>query len=436
MNIRHTIRRILKEEEVELPISVRRRIKMSEEDIINYLRKFSIITFEPNKKIEAIVGKACSNTAYEILDSTHTSIDDETFETLQTQIYEYLKNKYGEQIKDFIHNFYNESGNDYGTVYIFRKHEEKNGNNGGRGFSQSFSTWNKLLNDYGDWFPSLDWADIKDTLDSMPDRKQLLIVEPGDKFNSMGYYFSLVKIKRDGNLNEEVDKRLIQKVVRRLYDIEDNIHYTAEWTLNHTSASVLRESGVQWFVERVIDNFYIDCVSEIFERWNEDAEDDELEIGIDISKKDEKDLKKFFEVRYYDEIAKYYKDKFPESINEQISDAEYAVIEITKPMSRMQQKWYFQAVPINKTQHDKIYIKRGPAGILTISTKNIKIHKTFKNSEKEEMDKYLEKLRDEDKKKGEQTEGELTEKCWAGYTQKGMKTMFGKRYPNCVKKTK
>ena len=32
--------------------------------------------------------------------------------------------------------------------------------------------------------------------------------------------------------------------------------------------------------------------------------------------------------------------------------------------------------------------------------------------------------------------GELTEKCWEGYTQKGMKTMFGKRYPNCVKKTK
>jgi hypothetical protein len=155
----------------------------------------------------------------------------------------------------------------------------------------------------------------------MPDGKQLIIGEPGDKFNAMGYYFSLVKIKRDENLNESTDD-------------------------------------------------------------------------------------------------------------------EYAVIEITKPMSRMQQKWYFQAVPINKTQHDKIYIKRGPAGILTISTKNIKIHKTFKNSEKEEMDKYLEKLRDEDKKKGEQTEGELTERCWKGYTQKGMKTMFGKRYPNCVKKKK
>jgi hypothetical protein len=39
-------------------------------------------------------------------------------------------------------------------------------------------------------------------------------------------------------------------------------------------------------------------------------------------------------------------------------------------------------------------------------------------------------------KQEEMKEGELTEKCWAGYTQKGMKTMFGKRYPNCVKKTK
>ena len=38
--------------------------------------------------------------------------------------------------------------------------------------------------------------------------------------------------------------------------------------------------------------------------------------------------------------------------------------------------------------------------------------------------------------KKETNEQEITEKCWKGYTQKGMKTMFGKRYPNCVKKTK
>lgn len=35
--------------------------------------------------------------------------------------------------------------------------------------------------------------------------------------------------------------------------------------------------------------------------------------------------------------------------------------------------------------------------------------------------------------KTETKEAELSERCWKGYTQKGMKTMFGKRYPNCVK---
>lgn len=29
---------------------------------------------------------------------------------------------------------------------------------------------------------------------------------------------------------------------------------------------------------------------------------------------------------------------------------------------------------------------------------------------------------------------ELQEKCWPGYEKKGMKTMFGKKYPNCVKR--
>ena len=434
MNLKDTIRKILKEE-VELPATIRRRIKMSEDEIVNYLRKFAIKLFDPNKKIEAIVGKACTDTAYEILDSTHTHIDDETFHSLLDNLYRYLKNKYGEEIKEFIKNFYNPNGNEKGTGYFLRKHSDKDGNSGrGGGFSHGFSTWNRLLSEYGSWFPSLDWVDIKNTLDSMPDRQQLLIATPDDKFNSTGYYFSLVKIKEDKNLNENVDKRLIQKVVRRLYDIEENIHYTAEWTLNHTSASVLREAGVQWFVERVIDNFYIDCVSEIFERWNEDAEDGELEIGIDISKKDEKDLKKFFEVRYYDEIAKYYNDKFPENINEG-PESDYVVIKITKPLSRMSAKDYYQAVPLWKTLQDRLFIKKSGKG-LSISTKNIEVLKKFKENEKEEMNKYLNKLKDEEVTKWEQTEGELTEKCWKGYTQKGMKTMFGKRYPNCVKKTK
>ena len=63
-----------------------------------------------------------------------------------------------------------------------------------------------------------------------------------------------------------------------------------------------------------------------------------------------------------------------------------------------------------------------------------------------EMEEYVEKKYGDEirnyyvetcyPKKGEMREEELTEKCWKGYTQKGMKTMFGKRYPNCIKKTK
>jgi hypothetical protein len=48
---------------------------------------------------------------------------------------------------------------------------------------------------------------------------------------------------------------------------------------------------------------------------------------------------------------------------------------------------------------------------------------------------YIETQKEKSKKKTEEMkEGEITEKCWKGYTQKGMKTMFGKKYPNCVKK--
>ena len=51
------------------------------------------------------------------------------------------------------------------------------------------------------------------------------------------------------------------------------------------------------------------------------------------------------------------------------------------------------------------------------------------------------KLAGETKKKKKTNEeievrvGDFMEACWKGYEKKGMKTMFGKRYPNCVKKT-
>ena len=185
MNLKHTIRKVLLESEI--PPSVRRRMRYNEEDIINYLKKFAIRTFQYDKKIDVIVSKACRNTAYEILDSTHTSVDDEIFNGLENRLTYYLKDKYGEQIKEFINSFFDSSGDKLGDVYIFWKHADRNG---GNGFSESFETWNMLLRKYADWFPDLDWAEIKTKLD---DNGKLLIKKPGDKNNVYNYYFSLIK---------------------------------------------------------------------------------------------------------------------------------------------------------------------------------------------------------------------------------------------------
>ena len=55
------------------------------------------------------------------------------------------------------------------------------------------------------------------------------------------------------------------------------------------------------------------------------------------------------------------------------------------------------------------------------------------NLKGEIKDVYERQSKKQSKKKSNLDEVELTERCWKGYTQKGMKTMFGKRYPNCVK---
>lgn len=63
-------------------------------------------------------------------------------------------------------------------------------------------------------------------------------------------------------------------------------------------------------------------------------------------------------------------------------------------------------------------------------------------AKKKAMEKAKEKAKEKliGKKKDPQVdqaiEQEMEEACWKGYEKKGMKTMFGKRYPNCVKKKK
>ena len=61
----------------------------------------------------------------------------------------------------------------------------------------------------------------------------------------------------------------------------------------------------------------------------------------------------------------------------------------------------------------------------------------FDNGEKYELDWWPDESGDADPENEYYKEGYITlegTRCWKGYTKKGMKTMFGKRVPNCVKR--
>ena len=76
--------------------------------------------------------------------------------------------------------------------------------------------------------------------------------------------------------------------------------------------------------------------------------------------------------------------------------------------------------------------ERGKAGVTS------EAKETPKNVKKiaKELDKAVEMHKSQASRlrKAGISEENLDEKCWKGYEKKGMKTMFGKRYPNCVKK--
>jgi len=64
---------------------------------------------------------------------------------------------------------------------------------------------------------------------------------------------------------------------------------------------------------------------------------------------------------------------------------------------------------------------------------NLSITDHEKGGVSEKCHKFVTAVNNIGKVKTETKEQEIQERCWKGYTQKGMKTMFGKRYPNCVK---
>ena len=99
--------------------------------------------------------------------------------------------------------------------------------------------------------------------------------------------------------------------------------------------------------------------------------------------------------------------------------------------------------PIDKDKENKMYRRAGNLARTSLSSKGKKkldsasksakiVSAISRQKENERFDKMADiKVRDN---YTEEVVQSILEKCWAGYEKKGMKTMFGKRYPNCVKK--
>ncbi len=83
------------------------------------------------------------------------------------------------------------------------------------------------------------------------------------------------------------------------------------------------------------------------------------------------------------------------NMNEEIESTEYGVYEIMIPIAYLDTKYYFQASPMHEILSNRVFIKKGSAGNKSISTKNIKVLKTFYlPDEKNEMILFLNDLRD------------------------------------------
>ena len=99
--------------------------------------------------------------------------------------------------------------------------------------------------------------------------------------------------------------------------------------------------------------------------------------------------------------------------------------------------------PIDKKKENEMYRRAGNLARKSLSSTGAKkkdaasksakiVSAISRQKENERFDKMADiKARDN---YTEEVVQSILEKCWAGYEKKGMKTMFGKRYPNCVKK--
>jgi hypothetical protein len=407
MNLRESIKRILRE---ELTPSVRRRINFGNIDSI--LKKQRIGSFQKDQPIDSSINRTIHLTMYDVMPREFEDNDEEYFKVWDG-IKKYLKDTYSDELTQYFEKRQrdaDEDKNPLGIKYVFIKHDKPyNTSSGWRGFADGFDSFDDMITKYGNYV-DVDWDDIKKKLDNINDypvptftntmnSRPLKISSIGDEGNNWGYNFSI--IKRVPKNNVDVDTNKIKGI--QTEKTEDELGEYARTLKNARKQG----SGLRFPKSAIKSNPLR------FRPYNREMVD-ESDPKTGTGKKPEGSSRRL------------YTDENPSDTVSVKFRTKQDIIDT-----------------LNKESFKSKSHKRQSQIINLIHQRVRAAYQNAKDPETKERLKraydYIEGKKEQSKQKTirlqkqEQNESELTERCWAGYTQKGMKTMFGKRYPNCVK---
>jgi hypothetical protein len=188
MKLQEQIKRVLREE-TNLLNSALRRVSFTDEDVIYFLKKFSLKFLIHINDEDLLMTKVCSFTAYELIEPGLLHMSDEDADNAVKEMSKKLKDKYIGFIEDYTNDLISVDDNE---TYCFRKHNDRNMDMlKDRGFGDCVKGWVNFMGQYGSWFPDLDWVEIKEKISSNP-KKYLLIKNPLEN-HMYEYYFSVLK---------------------------------------------------------------------------------------------------------------------------------------------------------------------------------------------------------------------------------------------------
>jgi hypothetical protein len=392
------IRRIIRE---ELTPSIRRRLKFG--DIETILNKEKVIHFKKDVPVEDSIKATIHHTMYEIM--PHGFEDDDTkYYEVWDGIKKFINDKYTEELTQYFEkrqrDAENEEKNSTGVKYIFVKHDKPYGNRDWRGFADGFDSFDKMITKYGNYV-DVDWDEIKNKLDSINEypedtfsgtmnSRPLRIKSIGDEGNTWGYNFSIIKSMPKDRLKE--------------IQTEENNDELDEYSRTLKNARK-QGSGLRFPKSAIKSNPLR------FRPYNREMVD-EADPKVGTGKKPVgSDIRLYTDENPSDTVSVKFRTK--QDIIDTLNKESF------KSKSHARQSQIINLI------HQRLRVALERA-------KDPEVKKRLKTAFE-----YIESKKEQSKKKTqEMKEGELTERCWAGYTQKGMKTMFGKRYPNCVKKKK